>query len=62
MKKKNKRKIFFLSPFLLATLALFMTSCEKTEKCTFCNVENPLTDLDWLKKNGGRNDRICRTL
>ena len=50
MKKKNKRKKFFLSPFLLATLALFMASCEKTEKCTFCNVENPLTDLEWLKK------------
>lgn len=50
MKKKNKRKNIFLSPFLLATLALFMASCEKTEKCTFCNVENPLTDLEWLKK------------
>lgn len=49
MKKQKKEKTFFWPPFLLATLALFMASCEKTEKCTFCNVENPLTDLEWLK-------------
>lgn len=48
MEKKRTKK-HFLSPFLLVALALCITSCEKTEKCTFCNVENPLTDLEWLR-------------
>lgn len=45
---KTLKKLFFM-PLFVTTVVLFMVSCEKTEKCTFCNVENPLTDLEWLK-------------
>ena len=47
---KKTKVLKGLLPFFLAAMALSMTACEKTEKCTFCNVENPLTDLEWLKK------------
>ena len=52
--KRNRQimhysKLKILSPILFAVLAFSTTACEKTEKCTFCDVENPLTELAWLK-------------
>lgn len=42
---RTLKKLFF-KPLFVAVVVLSMSSCEKR---TFCNVENPLTDLEWLK-------------
>lgn len=43
MKKKNKRKNIFLSPFLLAALALSITACNKQTDSD----ELTLTEVSW---------------
>ena len=47
-----KKNILIFTAILLILLGSFSFSCEKkvdTPKEKLCNVENPLTDLPWLK-------------
>ncbi|KWW26919.1 MAG: hypothetical protein AUK63_2478 [bacterium P3] len=49
---KNKILTLFLTATLAAAALLLACGKEKEQaaECTFCHVENPLTDLEWLKE------------
>ncbi|MCH3924438.1 MAG: hypothetical protein LKE30_05935 [Bacteroidales bacterium] len=51
--KKNKFKLLLLFIGLVAITGTTLSSCkdkDDDEKCQVCGVDNPLTDILWLKK------------